>query len=172
MACIHFVLGGSNSGKSKFAENRSLELSSSSGDLFFVATGVGFEEEMKKKIELHKTNRSSKFLSIDAPDLDTQIFFLTKPNDVILVDCMSVFVSNVLCMDSLDETLIDKFKRTLEACKCNVVVVGQETSLGVLPDNRLSRQFLKMSGNLNQFVAGLASEVSFVTAGIAQKIKG
>ena len=52
------------------------------------------------------------------------------------------------------------------------MIVGQETSLGVIPDNELSRNFLKKSGLLNQFVAEIANEVYFVTAGISQKIKG
>ena len=172
LAFIHFVLGGSNSGKSQFAEKLSLELSSQLGKLYFVATGVAFDKEMQQKIDLHKRNRSNKFLSIDSSDLSTDIFFNATKNDVILIDCISVFVSNILCMNEFDEAQIDKFKLTLEKSKAHLVIVGQETSLGVIPDNKLSRKFLNLSGSLNQFVAEVSNEVSFITAGIPQKIKG
>ena len=75
-------------------------------------------------------------------------------------------------MEEFEETQIDKFKLAIENSNANLVIVGQETSLGVIPDNELSRNFLKKSGLLNQFVAEIANEVYFVTAGISQKIKG
>ena len=158
MAFIHFVLGGSNSGKTKFSEKLSLEISSLSGKLYFVATGVAFDKEMQVKIDLHKKNRNSSFSSIESPDLSTEIFANASENDVILIDCISVFVSNVICMEEFDETQIDKFKLAIKNSNANLVIVGQETSLGVIPDNELSRKFLKKSGLL--------------TAGISQKIKG
>ena len=74
-------------------------------------------------------------------------------------------------MEEFDETQIDKFKLAIKNSNANLVIVGQETSLGVVPDNELSRNFLKKSGLLNQFVAEIANEVYFVTAGISQKIK-
>ena len=171
MAFIHFVLGGSNSGKTKFSEKLSLEISSLSGKLYFVATGVAFDKEMQVKIDLHKKNRSCSFSSIESPDLSTEIFANASKNDVILIDCISVFVSNVICMEEFDETQIDNFKLAIKNSDANLVIVGQETSLGVIPDNKLSRDFLKKSGLLNQFVADIANEVYFVTAGIPQKIK-
>ena len=152
MAFIRFVLGGSNSGKTKFSEKLSLEISSLSGKLYFVATGVAFDKEMQVKIDLHKKNRNSSFSSIESPDLSTEIFANASENDVILIDCISVFVSNVICMEEFEETQIDKFKLAIENSNANLVIVGQETSLGVIPDNELSRNFLKKSGHLNQFV--------------------
>ena len=89
MAFIRFVLGGSNSGKSKFSEKLSLEVSSLSGKLYFVATGVAFDKEMQVKIDLHKKNRNSSFSSIESPDLSTEIFANASKNDVILIDCIS-----------------------------------------------------------------------------------
>jgi len=172
LAFIHFVLGGSNSGKTKFSEKLSLEISSLSGKLYFVATGVAFDKEMQVKIDLHKKNRSCSFSSIESPDLSTEIFANASENDVILIDCISVFVSNVICMEEFDETQIDNFKLAIKNSDANLVIVGQETSLGVIPDNKLSRDFINKSGLLNQFVAEIANEVYFVTAGISRKIKG
>tara|TARA_Y100000994_G_C15351094_1_gene300652 strand:- start:279 stop:515 length:237 start_codon:yes stop_codon:yes gene_type:complete len=74
-------------------------------------------------------------------------------------------------MEEFDETQIDNFKLAIKNSNANLVIVGQETSLGVIPDNELSRNFLKKSGLLNQFVADIANEVYFITAGVPQKIK-
>ena len=80
-------------------------------------------------------------------------------------------VSNILTLDQFKNRLIDDLKSDLRKCKSTLIIVGQETSLGILPINELSRKFLRVSGKLNQDIAQLANSVSLVVAGHSIAIK-
>jgi adenosylcobinamide kinase/adenosylcobinamide-phosphate guanylyltransferase len=80
-------------------------------------------------------------------------------------------VSNILTLDQFKNRLIDDLKSDLKKCKSTLIIVGQETSLGILPINELSRKFLRVSGRLNQDIASFANSVSLVIAGNSITIK-
>ena len=80
-------------------------------------------------------------------------------------------VSNILTLDQFKNRLIDDLKSDLRKCKSTLIIVGQETSLGILPINELSRKFLRVSGKLNQDIAHFANSVSLVVAGNSIAIK-
>ena len=90
MASIYFILGGSNSGKTKFSEKLSLEICSLSGKLYFVATGVAFDKEMQVKIDLHKKNRNSSFSSIESANTVKGISPEVLPAEIVKVPLAAV----------------------------------------------------------------------------------
>ena len=172
MAKKHFILGGSNSGKSRFAEQTALDLKKKlSGDLYYIATGLAYDSEMRKKIAKHQSERNPEFKTIDSPDLRTDILKNRTPNDIILVDCVSMSLSNILTIKEFSDRQIEDIESLIENCNSHLIIVGQETSMGIIPPNELSRRFLKVSGKFNQFLTRISNKVSFVVAGLPILIK-
>jgi len=173
---IHFVLGGARSGKSRIAENLTLDrfkaLSSNDAQLFYFATAQAFDDEMQARIDLHQQRRGSDWNLIEAPvDLADKMALYDLPQTVMLIDCLSVWVTNLLIGDLDIEAECDKFCDNLNNSKATIICVASETGLGIVPDNALSRRFRDANGLLNQRVAALADHVHFVTAGLVSKLK-
>ena len=177
---IQFVLGGARSGKSQFAETLALQLfcaaksfsDTNAAKLVYLATAVAFDDEMQARIDLHKERRESKWQLSEAPiELPSMIRAHDAADSILLVDCTSIWITNLL-INELDTEL---YRQDLMSCLNNIagkiILVASETGLGIVPDNALSRQFRDESGRLNQMVARASDDVFFVTAGIAQKIK-
>ena len=168
---VQFVLGGARSGKSAHAEALA-QARKDGGDLVYIATAEIFDEEMQARIDLHKQRRGPEWALVEAPlDLPRAIHDSDHQNATILVDCLSVWTTNLLVhdrdMEEARRALID----TLRTCRGGIVLVASETGLGIVPDNALSRHFRDANGLLNQAVAAAADEVFFMAAGIALKIK-
>ena len=90
MSETYLILGGSNSGKSRFAEQSALSYQKNThGKLYYIATGLAYDTEMQEKISEHKRKRNQKFETIDSPDLSADIIKNSKPQDIILIDCIS-----------------------------------------------------------------------------------
>ena len=169
MTHIQFVLGGARSGKSAHAESLA-EVAGSNP--IYIATAETFDREMESRIELHRERRGPHWQLVEAPlDLPEALAKADNPDSVILIDCLSVWVTNVLVherdTDAACRTLVD----CLANCSGHVILVTSETGLGIIPENKLSRQFRDANGRLNQAVAAIANEVFFVAAGIALRIK-
>jgi adenosylcobinamide kinase/adenosylcobinamide-phosphate guanylyltransferase len=166
---IRFVLGGARSGKSAYAESLALK---SGGDLVYIATAEIFDEEMEARIDLHRQRRGPEWKLVEAPvDLPQAIRASDGENTVILVDCLSVWTTNLLIHEQDIAQSRDALLETLRDCRGSIVLVASETGLGIVPDNALSRRFRDANGLLNQAVAATADEVFFMTAGIALRIK-
>lgn len=166
---IRFVLGGARSGKSAYAESLALK---SGGDLVYIATAEIFDEEMEARIDLHRQRRGPEWKLVEAPvDLPQAIRASDGENTVILVDCLSVWTTNLLIHDQDIAQSRDSLLETLRDCHGSLVLVASETGLGIVPDNALSRRFRDANGLLNQAVAATADEVFFMIAGIALRIK-
>ena len=173
---IQFILGGARSGKSQFAEDLALKLfrnkDADGTKLVYVATAEVFDEEMRLRIDQHKARRGSEWKLCEAPiDLPLMIQKVDTSNTIILVDCISVWITNLLInglnVDDYRKNLIQK----LSMLNGQIILVSSETGLGIVPDNRLSRQFRDANGLTNQSIAGAANSVFFLVAGIPQKIK-
>jgi adenosylcobinamide kinase/adenosylcobinamide-phosphate guanylyltransferase len=166
---IRFVLGGARSGKSAYAESLALK---SGGDLVYIATAEIFDEEMEARIDLHRQRRGPEWKLVEAPvDLPQAIRASDGDNTVILVDCLSVWTTNLLIHEQDNGQSRDALLETLRGCRGSLVLVASETGLGIVPDNALSRRFRDANGLLNQAVAAVADEVFFMTAGIALRVK-
>lgn len=169
VAQIKFVLGGARSGKSAHAEG----LAEAAGDApVYIATAEIFDSEMESRIALHRERRGPHWQLAEAPvELPEALAAADKDGGVILIDCLSVWITNILVHDKDTDAATDHLVRALSACRGTIILVASETGLGIVPENRLSRRFRDANGRLNQAVAALADEVFFVTAGIALRIK-
>ncbi len=171
MATLHFVIGGARSGKSAFAEGLALE-KAGANSITYVATAEIFDDEMAERVELHQQRRGPNWHLVEAPvNLAGAIASADKPNSVLLIDCLSVWVTNLLVKDMDIDAASANLLAALQQASGTIVLVASETGLGIVPDNRLSRRFRDANGRLNQALAADAHEVFFVVAGIASKIK-
>ena len=173
---IQFVLGGARSGKSEFAEKLALAsfaaMPADSARLVYLATAEAFDNEMQARIDLHKARRSADWQLYDAPiDLPSMIRSHDGKDATLLVDCTSVWITNLLINKKDIQSYRDDFIDALGTASGKIIVVASETGLGIIPDNKLSRQFRDANRKTNQAIAQIANCVFFMVAGIVQKIK-
>jgi adenosylcobinamide kinase/adenosylcobinamide-phosphate guanylyltransferase len=168
------VLGGCRSGKSRFAQALAERLGKRKT---FIATAEPFDDEMRERIAKHRAARGPEWQTIEAPvALAGAIRDETAKADVVLVDCLTVWLGNLLCpehqptrwRDDTVPALLDELQRR----RGHVVVVSNEVGLGIVPDNALARRFRDEHGRLNQQVAGIADCVVFLAAGLPLVLKG
>ena len=169
-----FVLGGCRSGKSSYA----LETAQAfSGDKnIFIATCIPQDDEMKTRVARHQKERNRCWKTVEAPRLLPEAIVEYSPKaDVIVVDCLTLWISNLL-MDSDDpekiETQIPRLADAVSKSACPMILVSNEVGQGIVPDNKLARQFRDLVGYVNQAVARAADEVIWTVAGIPVKVKG
>jgi len=166
---ITFILGGSRSGKSSFALERA---SSISGPKAFIATAQAFDDEMKERIERHKQQRSPEWRTFEEHfALPSLIGSMRNGYDVVLIDCLTLWLSNLLMNNADVEAEIKSFLSSAIACRASLFVVSNEVGMGIVPENALAREFRDFAGTLNRRMAEIADEVYLVTAGIPIKIK-
>jgi adenosylcobinamide kinase/adenosylcobinamide-phosphate guanylyltransferase len=165
------VLGGARSGKSSFAER----LVEASGlPRHYVATGRAFDEEMRERIAHHRAARSGRGWTTHEEPLDLvgQLRRIDAPARAILVDCLTLWVTNLM-MEERD--MVAEFAALaafLPEARSRLVFVSNEVGLGIVPENRMARDFRDHAGRLHQMVAEKSAEVHFVAAGLPLKMKG
>ncbi len=166
---ITLVLGGARSGKSQFAEQLTTE---SGKSLLYFATAEAWDDEMKQRIQLHQEQRGSGWKTIEAPlGLAEQLISHSDSDTTILVDCLTLWLSNLMGSERDINSEFDQLVKCLEKLQGQIIFVSNEVGQGIVPDNAMARQFRDHAGRLHQRIAGKADNVYFVTAGIAQKIK-
>jgi adenosylcobinamide kinase/adenosylcobinamide-phosphate guanylyltransferase len=169
-----FVLGGCRSGKSSYALETAHKFSGA--NKVFIATCIPHDDEMKQRVARHRQERSQDWEAVEAPIRLPEAIVENSPRaDVIIVDCLTLWVSNLL-MDCDDpdkiEMQIPRLTDAIEKTECPLVLVSNEVGQGIVPENKLARQFRDLVGYVNQAVAGSADEVIWTVAGIPVKIKG
>jgi adenosylcobinamide kinase/adenosylcobinamide-phosphate guanylyltransferase len=169
-----FVIGGCRSGKSSFALEVAQKFSGT--NKIFIATCIPHDEEMQQRIARHREERSQSWKTIEAPVLLPEaITDSSRRADAIIVDCLTLWVSNLL-MESDDskkiETQIPHLTESIKKSPCPVVLVSNEIGQGIVPENKLARQFRDLVGSVNQAVADCVDEVIWTVAGIPVKVKG
>lgn len=174
MAC-HSVLitGGVRSGKSRFA----LEMARERGRVrAFIATAEALDPEMKSRIAKHREDRGDGFLTIEEPlDLAGAVQKASRLSDLVVIDCLNLWVTNLLARFGSDEAAgreIEKLLAAAQGCPAHLIFVTNEAGLGVMPANELARRYVDLLGRLNQQMAAIADEVIWMMAGLAQWIKG
>jgi len=171
MTQVTFVLGGARSGKSAHAEALALKMADRAR-LVYVATAEIFDEEMESRIALHRERRGPEWDLVEAPvDLPAAISDNGAAGQVLLIDCLSVWATNLLIHEHDPDAARQDLIEAIGKCKARIVLVASETGLGIVPDNRLSRRFRDINGLQNQAVATIADEVFFIAAGLALRIK-
>ena len=133
---VYLITGGARSGKSTFAEDLACRLCPDSSRRCYIATAEAFDDEMRKRIRLHRQRREGKFYTVEVPlELGKAISENSCRADVILVDCLTVWTGNLLHYGKLEEKgrLLD----ALSKASCDVILVTNETGMGIVPDNAL-----------------------------------
>jgi adenosylcobinamide kinase/adenosylcobinamide-phosphate guanylyltransferase len=166
---ITLVTGGCRSGKSRYAQ----ELAESLGPKrVMLATAEARDDEMRDRIARHQADRRDGWRTIESP-IDI-VEHLDHPGEVLLVDCLTLWVSNLLCTDATDAqmeaaaiALVDR----LQDVSGPVILVTNEVGLGIVPMNKLARRFRDQSGFLAQRIARVADRVVLCVTGIPMVIK-
>ncbi|MEI6971610.1 MAG: bifunctional adenosylcobinamide kinase/adenosylcobinamide-phosphate guanylyltransferase [bacterium] len=172
MGKVIMLTGGARSGKSRYA----LELVRSRGRKAFIATATACDGEMAERIARHREERSGDFVTIEEPmDLAGAVRSLPAGTDVAIVDCLTVWLGNLMHHSggiAGQPPEVDAFLETLRNPPCDLVIVTNEVGMGIVPDNELGRKFRDLAGILNARVAGIAANVVLLVSGIPIHIKG
>lgn len=168
---ITFVIGGARSGKSSFALSRA---SAYAGKKAYIATAQAFDAEMEERIAKHKKERGSDWDTIEEPlCIAKTIKSISGKYEAIVIDCLTLWLSNLLCGEADIENEVEAFFDSLLIThhSSQLYIVSNEVGMGIVPDNELARRFRDMAGRLNQKMAAVADEVYLVAAGIPVRIK-
>ena len=177
------VLGGARSGKSAHAE---LLAAQSGADIVYIATAHAGDGEMAARIAHHRRGRPAHWVTVEEPLLLADaIARHSKPSTVVLVDCLTLWLTNLLFSDGREypETgMVDlpplfgaqraALLDVLKNANGDVLLVSNEVGLGVIPLGAVSRSFVDEAGRLNQALAAVCDRVLFVAAGLPLVLKG
>ncbi|QQR41188.1 bifunctional adenosylcobinamide kinase/adenosylcobinamide-phosphate guanylyltransferase [Devosia rhizoryzae] len=165
------VLGGARSGKTAFAERLALHSGSRPA---YLATATVLDVEMADRIASHKSGRGARFATIEEPiELSHAIIKAGQEHDVVLVDCLTLWLTNLLMANEDISTAVSELCATLvEFRQAKVVLVSNEVGLGIVPDNAMARTFRDLAGSTHQRVAAVCDDVYFIAAGLALTMKG
>ncbi|MEO8529770.1 MAG: bifunctional adenosylcobinamide kinase/adenosylcobinamide-phosphate guanylyltransferase [Deltaproteobacteria bacterium] len=166
---LSLIIGGANSGKSLFAERLCTQSGLSKA---YIATAQAFDDEMRAKIKAHRDRRAPEWQTIEAPLYLVGALQQIASHQVILVDCLTLWLSNHLLAENNLIHECDGLLATLRDLKAPVVLVTNEVGMGIVPDTQLGRQFRAAQGTLNQRVAAEADLVVTVIAGLPLVLKG
>ncbi|MDH5425603.1 MAG: bifunctional adenosylcobinamide kinase/adenosylcobinamide-phosphate guanylyltransferase [Gammaproteobacteria bacterium] len=174
---IELILGGVKSGKSKLAEQHA---SDSALDVIYIATAQKefngmIDPSMLDRIRQHELQRPAHWQLIEEPfNLADTLIKYSSANKYLLVDCLTLWLTNLLLHDdpSLLKQETDKLINSLPALNGNIIFVANETSMGIIPESKLARQFCDEAGVLHQKLASLSDRVILTVAGLPHVLKG
>jgi adenosylcobinamide kinase/adenosylcobinamide-phosphate guanylyltransferase len=170
---VTFVLGGVRSGKSRFAQR----IASGSGSVIFIATAKPSDPEMELRIERHRKSRPAAWHTLEVPvDLDVAISSLQDPKQLAVIDCLTVYLANVMSKAEGKELVIrdhtERLCSALKETRASIILVSNEVGSGVHAATATGRFYCDLLGELNQRVAALADNVILMVAGIPVPVKG
>ena len=170
------ILGGARSGKSRYAERLAIQ---SGKKLIYIATATVFDDEMQQRVEQHKTDRQNQdWTTVEEPiALADAIQQNDDSESVILVDCLTLWLNNLLAISDMDsnkaqlETEVTALLNTLNNIQGMVIFVSNEVGQGIVPLGELSRQFVDEAGRLHQQLAQKVDHVVLMVAGLPLIVK-
>ena len=166
---VTLVLGGARSGKSRHAETL---VEAQPGACIYLATAEPGDEEMAERIRRHRARRGVRWETLEEPlDLAAALRRAARPDGAVLVDCLTLWLSNLLgaARDAGSET--QRLVAALPELSRPVVFVSNEVGLGIVPEGALARAFVDHAGRLHQSLAGAAQSVLFMAAGLPLVLK-
>jgi adenosylcobinamide kinase/adenosylcobinamide-phosphate guanylyltransferase len=170
LPAVTLVLGGARSGKSRYAENL---VETASGCGTYCATAEAGDAEMAARIAAHRSRRGACWRTVEVPlALPEAIAAEAYPDRPVLVDCLTLWLSNLMGAGRCIESESAALSAALRDADGPVVLVANEVGLGLVPETPLGRAFRDAAGRLNQEVAALADRVVFVAAGLPLVLKG
>jgi len=166
---VTLVLGGACSGKSAYAERL---VEAHAGTHIFVATAEPGDGEMAERIARHRARRGGRWRTVEEPlALAQAVRAAAQPGSGVLVDCLTIWLSNLLLAGRDVEAEMAGLIDALDDVNGPVVLVSNEVGLGIVPENALARAFRDHAGRLNQMVAQAADRVVMVAAGLPMTLK-
>jgi adenosylcobinamide kinase/adenosylcobinamide-phosphate guanylyltransferase len=178
----HLILGGARSGKTNHAITLATRRADARGEpVVYVATAQALDDEMRDRIDRHRVQRPKSWQTVEASD-QLAAALRAQPPAVLIVDCLTLWLSNALLLD-FDEAAPTApmrrwdeertaFLRWLAEYRGVALLVSNEVGSGIVPASALARRFQDEQGRLNQEVAAMCDSVTLVVAGIAVPIKG
>ena len=168
MADVWLILGGARSGKT----TRGLTLVGKNPKPIYIATAEARDGEMQDRIVRHKAERGPEWTTVEAPlDLRGALLTADGAGKAILVDCLTLWLSNLMEAGRAPEDEVRALVAALQGMSATVVFVSNEAGLGIVPDNSLARAFRDAQGRINQIVATVANHVELIVAGLPLTIK-
>lgn len=187
MGVIHLIIGGARSGKSTYAEKCAKE---ASDNVLYLATAIVTDSDMAARIQRHRESRPQTWETIERfkgfQSLGTDERFINA--EVILLDCLTIMMTNLMfdepvdydlttqeVVNAVEQKIWQEVKELLEVVKANdkiLFIVSNEVGMGLVPPYKLGNYFRDISGRMNQRVAEIADEVTFVAVGLPLKLKG
>jgi len=167
------ITGGARSGKSQYA----LNIAASYGKRkAYLATAQPFDQEMRRRIKNHRRMRGKDWIAIEEPLRVSKVLKeIDESCDVVILDCLTLWISNLLSNYKTNQRVIineiNKLAQSTREFKGTLVIVSNEVGMGIVPENRLSRQFRDLAGYANQKIAEVADEVIMMVSGIPLKVK-
>lgn len=165
------VLGGARSGKSRYAQQLAVDYGL---DVIYVATATAGDEEMRLRIHQHQQQRPSHWHLVEE---QLHLADVLLQNDavgrVLLVDCITLWLSNLLCSDNEKQFSHEcsNLLAVIPQLQCRLILVSNEVGQGIVPVNELARRFVDEAGWLHQRLAGICDRVTFMVAGLPQILK-
>lgn len=166
---VTFVLGGAASGKSAFAEDICVR---SDKSLHYLATSQVFDDEMRSKVDKHVTQRGAGWITHEESFFVRNILTDLKDTDICLLDCATMWLTNHMLAEHDLAAEQATLLTAIRDCKAELVIVSNETGQGIVPENKLARQFREAQGRLNIAIAQQADCVVQVVAGLPNVLKG
>ena len=169
---LQLILGGARSGKSRLAEQIAQD---SALNVIYIATAQAWDEEMQSRIEHHQQQRPSHWTVIEEPIyLADQLLQIDQANQCILVDCLTLWMTNLLLHENTELQLqqCQKLLNILPKLQSKIILVSNETGLGIVPMGEISRKFVDEAGRLHQQLGQIAEKVVFCVAGFPMILRG
>jgi adenosylcobinamide kinase/adenosylcobinamide-phosphate guanylyltransferase len=173
---IHLVTGGARAGKSTWALARTEEAAPDGAPCAFVATAEAYDDEMRLRIDRHKAERGERWRTFEEPlAVPERLPEIAADHGAILVDCLTLWICNVLLQpdveDAAIEARIEDLVAALRAAPVPVVLVTNEVGLGIVPADALSRRYRDLLGRCNRRVAETAERVTMLVSGLPLTLK-
>lgn len=173
MAEVRTILvgGGARSGKSAFALTRAMALGERR---VFLATAECLDDEMRARVARHREERGAGFRTIEAPRQLLEALYGIEDADVVLIDCLTLWLSNLLLDDepmAQIEARLTDLVRWLSVRRCHTVIVSNEVGMGIVPDNALARRFRDLTGRAHQRLGAACDEVYLAALGQLIRLK-
>jgi adenosylcobinamide kinase / adenosylcobinamide-phosphate guanylyltransferase len=165
------ILGGARSGKTGFAERLAMGAGVSPA---YLATAQALDSEMRERVESHRRQREGRFETIEEPlALADALERAAARHDVILVDCLTLWITNLLGAGRDVAAAVEDLATALAKVEASrIILVSNEVGLGIVPDNPLARTFRDLAGSTHQRMAEICDDVYFVAAGLPLTLKG
>lgn len=183
---IHLILGGARSGKSAYAEKLAIE---SGLPVTYIATAQIYDDEFKARVQHHKDRRPKEWKIIEVPhylaDVLNNIGLQANKHaasgaykNCIIIDCLTLWLAQCICPECAPPEGVDwalereMFLEILPTLDAEIILVSNEVGMGIVPLGSINRQFQDEQGRLNQAIAAIANQVTFVAAGLPLTLKG